>query len=178
MRSDIAPIRARQAVGESIANTPTCSRTAERIRTTLNFYDYAAQNPINEYDLSGECSPLKCLKKLVKIAKKVGSAVKKSVGPIAHTVVGTAEQVPNTLNAAAKHPGTFAASAAGYSLGIAAVASGVWLAAEIAGAESPGLLAQLAHPSDVGFGFLYGATPALIPGYVGYKGSEKLAGGH
>jgi len=34
-------------------STATCPGTAERIRTTLIFYDYAGQDPINKYDLKG-----------------------------------------------------------------------------------------------------------------------------
>ena len=179
--TNLIDLRARQydpGNGDFLSTDPVPSGPSTPYESS---YDYAGQDPINNYDLSGMCLYVtkgKCpgQKAVTKTAKKVGSAVSKVVGSIANTVVGTVKQVPNTLNAAANHPGTFAYSAVGYSAGIAFVASGIWLAAEIAGSEAPGLLAQLAHPSDVGFGFLYGATPAVIPGYIGYEGSKKLAG--
>ena len=43
---------ARPSVGDAFA-TSTLS-TDERVRTTLNFYDYAGQDPINAYDLNGQ----------------------------------------------------------------------------------------------------------------------------
>lgn len=41
----------RPSVGDALATNTLPS--SERIRTTLNFYDYAGQDPVNGYDLTG-----------------------------------------------------------------------------------------------------------------------------
>jgi hypothetical protein len=47
-------LEARQLSARDAFATNTLPAT-ERIRTTLNFYDYAGQDPINGYDLNGAC---------------------------------------------------------------------------------------------------------------------------
>jgi len=41
-----------QRLSDDVFTTSTLA-TAERIRTTLTFYDYAGKDPINGYDLDG-----------------------------------------------------------------------------------------------------------------------------
>lgn len=66
------------------------------------FYDYASQDPINEYDLSGECTPWKCIKKAAKAVKKQVVATVKADPVVA---VGTAvgKGAVDTVKAAFGH---------------------------------------------------------------------------
>jgi RHS repeat-associated protein len=99
------------------------------------------------------------------------------LGQIEYNVVGTWNQLSTTACEIEHNPGTFVASAAGYSLGLIFLAGGFYVGGEILGSDAPGLLAEISHPADAGIGGAGVAVGGVGPFAVGILGSEALANG-
>jgi hypothetical protein len=107
--------------------------------------------------------------------KEEWSWAKHALGQIKYNVVGTWDQLPTTGCEIAHNPGAFAASAAGYSLGLIFVAGGFLVGGEILGSEAPGLLAAISHPADALLGGGGVTLGGIGPFAIGVIGSEELA---
>jgi hypothetical protein len=131
-------------------------------------YAYVDGDPVNGIDPLG----LGCFLGVACTFQSWGEHV---VGQFAYNVAGTFGQLSTTWCEIKHDPGAFIGSVAGYTAGAAIFAGGGWVAAEIAGSESPGFLAEISHPAHVGIGAGGVVLPALVPFYFGYVGSEDLS---